>query len=411
MKLLQKNKSLLFGILSYLFSFAAYGDTTPIKNGSIHLDQSQDVLFEEFDPSTYALQLLQAKNQFKLHDLILGGEAQFDYQHWQGDKIEEFPPTRKFYQQGSGVYFTQATLDAMSRLTNWSTLFLSGTDSSIGRSDSDANYLYSQHAFLLLGNLDKSPLYSTIGINTIPFGVFVGSGPWDTPLTAAYFNPSQAPQLSLAFNKNGWDIAASTLKNQDDSQANYAYHLNYNKTIQDFSFQLGAGYFTNLNLSETMGFTNRSSIKRSIKKLARVGNTTNLGNITDLNGSISYGPFSLSAEYDAGNTKISDNKAKPAAYAVIANYVKTIKGKDLTFGISYSEAFHLENVPAILSGYDTLSSTLQGFKEAWAVNVVYEITKFTTLGLDLQKDIINRGLIKKSEPHTYTATLDLVVYL
>lgn len=43
-----------------------------------------------------------------IHDLIVGGSAEFDYQHWQGDQIEEYP-VGQIYQQGNGVYFTAET--------------------------------------------------------------------------------------------------------------------------------------------------------------------------------------------------------------------------------------------------------------------------------------------------------------
>src|SRR5258708_36888590 len=124
--------------------------------------------------------------------MIIGGSIQSELQQWNGNRLNVIP--QGTYKEGSGLYITQATFDVMNNINSWAATYLSLADGHIFQ---EGNSLFIQHAFLLLGNQDKFPLYFTAGINSIPFGVFTGNGPWDNPLTGAYFNPSQAPQISL----------------------------------------------------------------------------------------------------------------------------------------------------------------------------------------------------------------------
>ena len=209
------------------------------------MDQSQNILFEQFSPSTFALQLLQAKKQFHPGDLILGGLVEGDLQYWAGDTINLAPPG--VYQQGHGLYFTQASFDVMGNVTPWSAVFLSVADSHVGRPGASGNNIYLPHAFIALGKLDAFPLYATLGINTIPFGIFIGTGSVDTPLTAAYFNPIQAPQFSLAYYKNGWNLSAAAYSDEVTHHNNVAYSVYYSKVSNTVSYSAGAGYLTDLN--------------------------------------------------------------------------------------------------------------------------------------------------------------------
>jgi hypothetical protein len=390
----------LFGIPTAVI----HGATLPTKTDVISFDQSQEVLLDSFSPNTFSLQLLQVKDKFNSPSIVLGGSAQFDAQHWWGNEIEEYP-VGKTYEQGNGIYFTQTTLDIMTNVNSWITTFLAGSDSYIGRGDPGTNYTYVPHAFVALGNLDKFPTYSTLGINTIPFGVFSGSGPWDTPLTAAYFNPAQAPQISIGYNKNGLNAVATGFKDQTNYDINYAYSVYYNKSMQNFSYSIGAGYLTDLKIDNTSS----SSIPKNTQQKSSP-DLGNLGAIIDINGSIIYRQIMLTGEYDKGKNQLSGNDSKPAAYAITGNYTKMIAGQNTTFGISHSLALHLKDVPTPLPGYDTLVSALYGIKATWSLNVSRPIFKNTFLGLDLQRATVNPGA-HTSTSHSYTSTVDLTTYL
>src|SRR5579862_6778159 len=109
MKRIFNLKLLTFGIAIYVISFVTYADTaassqTKSISAGVHLDQSKDIFFDQFNPYSYSLQLLQAKNIYNNHDLIIGGSLQIDWQHWYGNTILTLPPSQ--YKNGKGLYFT-----------------------------------------------------------------------------------------------------------------------------------------------------------------------------------------------------------------------------------------------------------------------------------------------------------------
>lgn len=374
--------------------------------GFAQLDRAQDILFDQFSPYLFSLQVLQNKNVFNPNDVILGGSSEFDLQHWQGDKIEEYPPDQ-IYQKGNGLYFTQANVDLMVNPNSWSTVFFSLLDNHIGRNDAAANNIYLNHAFIVVGDLKKFPVYGTAGINTIPFGVLTGSGQWDTPLTAAYFNPAQAPQLSIGYDKNDWNMAATGFEDQTNYKTHYAYSLYYNKDNKDVSYGLGIGYLTDLKANATNSSYNHKNLLKS-SALAQ----DDLGAILDLNGNFRYQQLSVNAEYDLGHKRLPDNQSKPEAYALAMDYVKNIAGKNTTFGVSHSVALHLKDVPANLAGYDTLTMALSGLENTWSINVSRSLNQYASLCLDLQRSATpSNENTAHYGGHSYTATLDLITYL
>jgi hypothetical protein len=182
----------------FMVLFPAVSSADLKHTGTVTLDQFHDVVFELFSPTTFSLNLLQAKNKFSSTDLVFGGGAEGDLQNWQGDPIFIINPLG-YYHKSTVLYFSQATLDVMMNSNPWTTIFLSATDSAIGQSGPNANYYYLPRALVLFGNVEKFPLFLTAGINTIPFGQFLGAGVWNRPLTTSYFFPQQTPQVSLGF--------------------------------------------------------------------------------------------------------------------------------------------------------------------------------------------------------------------
>lgn len=370
-----------------------------------HFDQSVNVYFDQLSSTSFSQDLLQSKDSFTYHDIYTGGSMQFDAQSWNGDFILTEPPSDR-YENGQGVYFTQATFDIMDNLNAWSMAYFSITDSAIGNNNPDGNSVYVGHAFLLLGNLDKSPFFFTAGINTISFGAFNGVGSWDTPLTADYFNSTQAPQLSFGFNNDNW---YATLSEFED-QTNYEYHsvINflYNKTINDFTYNIGAGYLTNYNANDA---NNAAAHRETVNN--RDENIGYLGNIEDINSSLQYKNLSLDAEFDIGNTKANTNPGYPNAYSVVLSYSPTIAGEATSFGIDRSGTANMAHVPAFLPGNDGLSSAFVGLQSSWNFGITRNLAKNVTAGLNAQFAKLYQRHDESVSKHTNTYTLDLTAYL
>lgn len=363
-------------------------------NPTAHLDQSQNVFFEQFSPNTFSLQVLQNKDKFRNQDLIVGGSFQVDLQHWQGDKLTLTPPGT--YHDGNGLYLTQVALDLMNKINHWSTVFLSIADSHVG---DVASSVYVPYGFVVLGDLTKAPLYFTAGINAVPFGIFTGVGPWETPLTGAYFNPSQAKQFSLGFYKYGLNAVMTTYNDETNHEEHNAYSIYYNKTNGNFNYNIGLGYLTNLKTNST-GNTpiTRDRVKRNP--------ALNMGDVEDVNAGIGYGVWSLSGEYDRGLKKVGSNTKQPEAFAINLSYAPTIKDKVTTFGIGHSVSMHLRDIPTPLTGRDAIPVVASGLKNNWEVSVSRPIfLKNLNLGVELDR------VTTYEERNSYTATVDFVAYI
>ncbi|MEO8401667.1 MAG: LbtU family siderophore porin [Gammaproteobacteria bacterium] len=397
-----KASNLLVSIVTCMASLTAYADpTSPITanqselSGSVYRDLSKNVLFEGFAPDTFSLQLLQAKNSFHKYDLVFGGSVEADLQQWQGDKILMSP--YGIYQSGTGAYLTQATLDIMENFSSWSTLFFSVADSHIGRPAPNGNYIYLPHAAAVLGNLDKLPVYLTLGISSIPFGIFTGSGTWDSPLTASYFSPNQAPQISLGYFKNGWNFAAAGYSDQVNHENLFAYNASYTKSNDTYSYSLGAGYLNDLKSNTTGEPSNQT--KQNL-------DGQDMGAIVEFNASVVYREVGLNGEYLRGNAILQPNTDIPKAFAITATYTPTIAGKDTPFGITYSKTIHLNLIPGTLTGANTLQLAADGLRTNWACSVSRPIfTPNIYLGFDFERSTTY------TDHHTYTGTVDLTAFI
>jgi hypothetical protein len=369
----------------------------PKNNGHVALDQSKDVLFEQLTSNSFSLQLLQVKNKFDHKTLVLGGVGELDLQHWQGDNIVTLPVEQ--YHDGTSFYFTQATFDMMANYNNWSTAFLSISGNHLGQPGPDGNYFYLPHAFILLGDLNKFPVYLTLGSNTIPFGNFVGSGVWNTPLTSSYFSPQPSPQISLGFYKNKWDLSGTFYSDNINHENHFTTALNYSNALKAFNYGFGVGYINDLK-SNTTG--NPTTKTRHTKFSA----ANDLGRVWDVNATVGYKLVSLVGEYLSGSKSVGLNTAKPQAFNLTFTFAPVIYGTTTTFGLSSSVALNLRDIPTSLSGKDNTPLVAAGLKNNSALSVSRSIfSKNIILGFDAER------AITYDNKHTLTYTLDLLAYL
>lgn len=390
-----KRRVFLPGIVAAFLPLAnSFADT------KVSLDQTHDVIFEQFSNTAFSLNLLQAKNKFALQSLNFGGMAEGDLQYWHGDKILTTVPNT--YQSGFSPYLTEAVIDVMININTWSTAFFSAAGSNIWQGGPDGNYTYIPRAFIVVGNLDKFPVYFTMGMNSIPFGVFTGTGTWDQPLTYAYFYPQQAPQLSLAFYKNNWNASATGYNDMVYHVNHFVCNLAYNNTFKSFKYGFGAGYLTNLSLNTT----GSPRVSASSRKNGMTQNKSDAGQILDLNASLAYKLVTLTGEYVWGSNQIALNDNTPSTLSATLSYVPVIYGEDTTFGISYSKSLHVNNVPTTLAGQDQVLQVASGLKNTLAASASRSIfKKFLALGLAAERNVTY------TNQQTYTYTLDLTAYL
>jgi hypothetical protein len=387
----------ILGIVSVVDSTFADQITSMKRYGKISLDQSKGIAFEQFLMPNFSFNVLQARNKFPNSELVLGGIAEGDLQRWHGAKIITLPLGT--YDSGTALYFTQVILDGMVNLNDWSTVFFSGSGSYLFQTGPDANYTYIPHAFITFGNLDRFPLYLTAGINTIPFGYFNGTGTWDIPLTADYFYPQQAPAITFGYANNSWNINTTIYRDQSYYEKHFTLNLSYKNMLHNINYTIDAGYVTNLNLDTTGTPRINPSRKNTFIN-------TDAGNTYDINAILNYNIFTLTGEYVWGSREVGLNNATPNAFSITLNYMPTLLGKATTFGLGYSDAQHLREIPSVLSGNDQIPVIISGVENSWVASISRAFfSPFFILGVDLERD---RTFENET---TYTYTLDLSAYV
>lgn len=362
------------------------------------LDQSQNIFFEDFSVSTFTQELFSVKNKFGSKQVVLGGMAEFDFQHWQGDTLLTQNPMGT-YSNDTALYFTQTTFDVMANLTPWAMLFTNASLSAIGQGGESGNYLNLPYAFILIGNIEASPFYIYGGYNAISFGQFNGSGGWDDPLTSNYFQPQVSPSVSVGYQNNYMNLSTTVFTDQTLYESHMVYNLTYQNNDHFINYGFGAGYLTHLNLN----MTGDVNINRNLTK---EGDNMQAGNVIDLNGNLGYNNVSISAEFLRGTDTVLMNRDKPAAFGSTLTYSPTIGDINYSTGISYSKTLNLKDVSTIVTGQDQIPYVAVGLKNSWAASVTRNIfTRWLFLGLNLERDATY------DNQKTYTFTMDATAYL
>jgi len=383
-----------------IFSWlAVYADNqTQYLGDNFHLDRSQDVYFEKFYPYLFSEQLLETKDNFDTRHVIIGGLGEFDAQTWNSMHLPD-------YDNGSGIFATQLIMDGMSNLNNWITVFVSPSESNLGQPN--GSVFQWQRAFFLFGDLDKVPLYLTTGVNLIPFGVFFGAGPWDTPLTSNYFNLAQAPQIIAGLHISDFNLMTGWYNDEINNNNHALASVYYAATYGDFSYQLGTGFVTHINSNETMDANRYGGAMLKVPN----SNLGNLGNVIDVNGNLSYKNITFLTEFDQGSRDVNNNKGKPSAYSLVGNYQDIFFHKMTTMGLGFSRTYDLKDVTTFLTGNGGLSPIINGLSYAWSCTLSRNISPTMIIGFDYQRARTYGFSDKNTGSNTNTYTLDLTTYL
>ncbi len=386
-------------LLLTLFSACSYAQAE--NNSALSpfiLDKSQDVYFESFSVSTFTQNLLNSRNSFGDKQVVLGGMAEFDWQHWQGNTLYTQDPGGT-YSHDTALYFTQTTLDIMANLNPLTTLFTTASLSAIGQGGESGNYLNLPYAFLLFGNIDKFPVYVYGGYNAISFGKFNGSGGWDYPLTSMYFQPQVAPGISIGYLNKNLNISTTVFTDQVLYESHLVYNLLYQNNDHLINYGFGAGYLSHLDLNTTGDVNINRNLPKGLSNMEA-------GDVFDLNANIGYKAWCLSSEWLTGSEKILMNYEKPIAFGTALTYSPVVDDIYYSAGLSYSKTIHLKDVSTMLSGQDQVPYVAIGLQNSWAASVSRNFFgDWLYLSLNAQRD----GTYDNQK--TYTFTFDATAYL
>ena len=394
----------------------------------VHLDTSKgkSTTFEEFPSSKIPLSMLQVKNKFgrasdRHRALVFGGYLEADTQGWWGKHYQ--PGTSSMnksvasanYSQGAGVYLTTANLDVMANLNNWTQTYMvvSATQSSISL----------QQAFVTFGNLDKFPLFATIGKNRIPFGAYAGGGPWISSIAQGLFRPSQFTNVTVAYAKDGLNTNLSLFTNKAEhiatgpgmnsqteghTSGDFMYSVFYNGAIGNSGINYGfnTGYLYNLaNTTALAGQIIQNGEAANIQNR----NIQNRNSVINFEGHMSYSDFSVMSGWFGTTVKQQyTNNSRAGAWYVQANYSPAMRlfgsDRETVFSVAYNGAYNTQLLPMSVAGEADPGVQITGVQKEVVASAQREVMSQVFLGLEYGW----LGMYDKS--HTNELTLDTSVY-
>ena len=238
--------------------------------GSYHLGgpvrtsvlNSRDMLDFQENTTGKTLTLLANRRSGVLQDdaLYLGGHVQGSLMYQKTDVDGQFPLLARFPffsdrtdDEAAVFAINNAALSFTSTFGDWTTLYLQPEYSEVEyRGEQDEFQL--RKAFVVFGNLERSPFYAAFGRKTIDFGNFDSYNAFTQNEGHHFFwAVSDQPVAELGFYHDGWKLSASALSGgrqlrvalagEENNIANYAASIEKEFLLPRRSaFTVGGGY-------------------------------------------------------------------------------------------------------------------------------------------------------------------------
>ncbi len=209
---------------------------------------------------TLTLLANRARGTLKPNSLYIGAGIKGGFMWQKTDTAGQFPLLSRFpdfspsTDTEAGVFaINNAALSFTSTFGDWTTVYMQPEYSETEfRGDQDELQL--RKAFVVFGNLEKTPFYAAFGRKTIDFGNFDGYNPFTHTEAQHYFwAVSDQPVLEVGFYKNGFKLTASAFSggrqlrtayaSEENNIANYAFSAEKEFLLGgDKAFTVGGGY-------------------------------------------------------------------------------------------------------------------------------------------------------------------------
>lgn len=249
----------------------------------------------------------------------------------------------------SDIDFTRGQLDVLGQVNPWAMGFFSfGYDSGAKNNSSRINNsnLHVSRAYLTVGNLNKAPVYGTVGQFYVPFGRY-SAGTASDPLPKL-LGRTNARALALGYKQAGdngfygaiYGFRGDSVVNGRGSRVNEGgANLGYEFDAGNYHGVVSAGAISNLTDSQGLQAlgTNASGDPIGYTSIQRRVPAVNV------NAALSNGPFDLLLEYvgaarkfDANDMLYNSATASPYAYSAELDYSSEfVMGKPTTLAFSY----------------------------------------------------------------------------
>lgn len=275
----------------------------------------------------------------------------------------------------TNVNFSGAELDTIVQASSFVTGYMA-LDYDPGQANNGSR-VFMNRAFITIGNLAKSPFYSTIGQLYTSFGRY--SGGMVTSPTTLVLGRTRARTLELGVQQTGSNafhaelytyqgltspVGSTNTNNQWGGDAGYTYK------IGKVTGEIGASYISNLGDSQ------------GIQGAVFATSTVQIHDVQALDGyaSLSFGPMLFIGEYITAlqtfnylNVNYANQGARPTALHVEADYTFKTGTKPSSLG----------------AGYDTTTQALAIGLPQQSYEIFYNVNVFkdTNLALEYRHDI------------------------
>lgn len=232
-----------------------------VRTNVAHTDRMLDWQ-ENTTGKTLTLLTNRAYGVLQPDSLYLGAGFKGGFMWQQTDQPGQFPLLSRFpffsngTDQEAGVFaINNAALAVTSTFGDWTTVYLQPEYSETEYAPDQSEFQL-RKAFVVFGNLERSPFYAAFGRKTIDFGNFDSYNAFTHNEAAHYFHAvSDQPVLELGYYKNGLKLTGSAFSGgrqlrvayaqENNNIANYAFNaeqefrFGYNG---EQSFTVGGGY-------------------------------------------------------------------------------------------------------------------------------------------------------------------------
>ena len=347
------------------------------------------------------LSILAAKAELS-HPLVFGGELEVDAENTSGDNIAL--KGGGSYQNGSNISLSRAYLFTMANLNDMTTFLVNF------KNNLPSQNVTVERAFLLFGNLNKTPFSLTLGPTYLPFGTFSGnaaSGLWFNALTTNLFRASLTNQI-IANYANSWFMTNAGIYENSalgSQSADYLFNSELHNTWNNINMSMGAGF-----LSDVRGSSAQLGSAYNLQGAGTSGQPLTGGTnpAYDINASIGPSYFSLLGEFVSttqGAEELGQSVGPMNAWMLGEQSNFKIYGVPTAFQVSYSASTNMSQVPMSFGGnIGGNLKTASGIQHQWLSSITGELWKNVYIGPEFLAASLYNG------QHSYSTTLDVNAY-
>ncbi|QLE79362.1 DUF3573 domain-containing protein [Francisella sp. Scap27] len=307
----------------------------------------------------FASTLIGQRYKFDNHSIVFGARIGANTQAWSGSNgITN--GTTTLPGNGQNIYLTAANLYFVSNLGHYVT-------AQFDFSTTELNNFSLGNALVIIGNLDTSPFFFTVGKNKLSIGAFGGGGTWTGGMTK-FLAAGNVTNVSFNY-KNDVLNTNIAVFGSDDNRLNFSAGLFYaEKWSEDLAVGFNTGYV--YNLAEA----GNSSLNKFLKSQSKSGDT--IGSL-DINTNLTYtvggGFLNIGAGWASTTNKkdfddTGSNVLAGGWYAA-TNYSFVLKGRKTNFGASYGQSYNASNIPMPISASPlSLGRSTTGVKQQFILS-------------------------------------------